>query len=169
MARKPGGLIKAPFSSSSNRSTRKPQLKSKRKLDTSNAYTYLPSLPKRHRTSEATLSLSRDEAGASSSRDRYEEVDEEGEAMDERIRKVAMMIADEGPGEVRDGESDVDSDGAWNEEGSDEERFGHVFSAMQRKRKGEKVKAVPRKVGEVPSSATWYLWLHSQRGRLRLT
>lgn len=151
MARKPDSLNKArtPFSASSTVSSRRPKHKAKRKLDSSNAYTYLPSLPKRHRTSEATLSLSREEVGASSSRDRHEKSDEEDEAMDERIRKVAMMIADEGPGEVRSGESDVDSDGAWDEEGSDEERFGHVFSVMHRKGKGEKDKAAARKVGEI--------------------
>jgi U3 small nucleolar RNA-associated protein 14 len=69
--------------------------------------------------------------------------------MDERIRKVAMMIADEGPGEVDSEESSVDSDEAWEEGGSDDERWGDVFRDLEKGRgkKGKgKAKEVVRKV-----------------------
>jgi len=146
-----------PFSASSIAPARKPKPKSKRKLDPSNAYTYLPSLPKRHRTSEVTLSLSHDELKSQPSRRRHEDDDAEDDGMDERIKKVAMMIAEEGPGEVESGESDVDSDQAWEGKGSDEERWGDLFRGIQKgKSLGQgKPKEVVRKVkhnlfGEIP-------------------
>ncbi len=66
--------------------------------------------------------------------------------MDERIKKVAMMIADEGLGKVESEESDVDSDEAEEEGKSDEERWGDVFRGLGRSR-GKKTKEVVRKVG----------------------
>ena len=68
--------------------------------------------------------------------------------MDERIKKVAMMIADEEPGEVGSEESDVDSDQAWEEAGSDEERWGEVFRGIKRE-KGKKEKELVREVSTV--------------------
>ena len=68
--------------------------------------------------------------------------------MEARIARMAMKIAGEGPGEVESGESDVVSDDAWEEDGSDEERWGEVFRGL--KRGNGKVKAkkeVMRKVG----------------------
>jgi len=75
--------------------------------------------------------LSREELEALPRRWKRDEEDEEDEGMEERIKKVAMMIANEGPGEVESGESDVDSDGAWEESGSDEERWGEVFRGIK--------------------------------------
>lgn len=118
MARKTVGGPRAPFSASSASAS---NLKSKQKPsranrasknDPANAYTYEPSLPKRHRTSEQQNSLSRDEAkaGPSSPRrkgksiqkggngDDDEEEDDEEEDMEERIRKLQMMIASDAPG-----------------------------------------------------------------------
>lgn len=66
--------------------------------------------------------------------------------MDERIKKVAMMIADEGLGKVESEESDVDSDEAEEEGKSDEERWGDVIRGLGRSR-GKKTKEVVRKVG----------------------
>lgn len=171
MARKPTrGNARAPFSaSSSGPSTSKSKSKSssqsqsaprKRRVDPSNAYTYLPSLPKRHRTSEAQLSLSREEAAAGPStrgargpgprrRDGIEDGGDDDadsdEDMEERIRKLAMMIAEEGPGAVDSEESSIDSDEAWESGGSDEERWGDVFRDLQ-KGKGKKGKSKAKEV-----------------------
>lgn len=125
-------------------------------FDSSNAYTYVPALPKRHRTSEATFSLSRDELALSgpSSRNKQpparlgqgpEDEDEEDEGeeedMQERIRKLAMNIAadDVAPVESGSDDSEIDSDEAFDESGSDEERWGDVFRDLQ-KGKGKKSK-----------------------------
>jgi U3 small nucleolar RNA-associated protein 14 len=162
MARKTNGGPKAPFSASSaSASKSKSKVKPSRanrasKNDPANAYTYEPSLPKRHRTSEQQLSLSRDEAkaGPSSPRNRKnkklqsgndddEEEGDEEEEMEERIRKLQMMIASETPGEVDEDseESEVDSDEAWESDGSDEERWGDVFRDLAKgKSKAKKAK-----------------------------
>lgn len=120
------------------------------------AYTYLPSLPKRHRTSAVQLSLTKDEAIASAgpSRKRFQPAEEEDDAeeedMESRIRKLAMQIADDGEGVVQEeDESDVDSDQAWEEGGSDDERWGDVFRDLEKGKKiknGGKVKEVVKKV-----------------------
>lgn len=119
------------------------------------AYTYLPSLPKRHRTSEMQLSLTRDEAAlaAGPSRQRRpppgqdasddDDVDEDD--MEERIRRMAMQIAGDDLAEIESDASDVDSDLAWEEEGSDEERWGDVFRDLD-KSKGKKGKAKAKEV-----------------------
>ena len=63
--------------------------------------------------------------------------------MEERIRKLQMMIASDAPGEIDEDseESEVDSDDAWASEGSDEERWGDVFRDLQKgKAKKEKAK-----------------------------
>jgi U3 small nucleolar RNA-associated protein 14 len=188
MARKPTrGAARAPFSgSSSGPSTSKSKSKSssqsksqsqsqsaprKRRLDPSNAYTYLPSLPKRHRTSEAQLSLSREEAAAGPSTRgtrgpgprREGEDDGDGDSdedMEERIRKMAMMIAEEGPGAVDSEESSIDSDEAWEAGGSDEERWGDVFRDLQ-KGKGKKGKSKAKEVVRKVSNDT--VWSSGRR------
>ena len=135
--------------------------KAKRRADPTNAYTYVASLPKRHRTSAQTLSLSRDEAGPSTRRPRPQGQGRDGDGqgdeddhddMNTRIRKVAMMIAEDAPGTIESDESDVDSDQAWEDDGSDEERWGDVFRDLERGRgkKGktqEMVKKVSRASG----------------------
>jgi U3 small nucleolar RNA-associated protein 14 len=63
--------------------------------------------------------------------------------MEERIRKLQMMIASETPGEVDEDseESEVDSDEAWESDGSDEERWGDVFRDLAKgKSKAKKAK-----------------------------
>lgn len=67
--------------------------------------------------------------------------------MQERVRKVAMMIASEGPQEVDSEESEVDSDEAWESDGSDEERWGDVFKELEKGKGKKKAKDVVRKVG----------------------
>ncbi|WVO21772.1 uncharacterized protein IAS62_003085 [Cryptococcus decagattii] len=124
----------------------KKQVIKKKKLDPANAYTYLPSLPKRHRTSAFQNSLSYEElqqAKESSKGRHYHEDDEE--SMQERVRKVAMMIASEGPQEVDSEESEVDSDEAWESDGSDEERWGDVFRELENGKGKKKAKDVVRK------------------------
>ena len=95
------------------------------------------------------MSLTRDEEqGAKEPRKRQEEDDDDD--MEARIRRVAMMIAEEGPGEVETDESDIDSDEAWEEDGSDEERWGDVFRDLRKGQKGKKAKGkeeVVKKVG----------------------
>lgn len=69
--------------------------------------------------------------------------------MEARIRKLAMQIADDGEegGVVESDESDVDSDEAWEEGGSDEERWGDVFRDLEQGKKGgKKGKEVVKKV-----------------------
>ncbi|EIW70264.1 hypothetical protein M231_02770 [Tremella mesenterica] len=144
MARK---TTKTPFTSQTlTHSKSKP--KSSKKLNPTELYTYLPSLPKRHRTSAQTLSLSREESAAhekdvrrgGKGKKRDEEDDGE-EKMKDRIAKVAMMIASEETGVVED-ESEVESDDAWDE--GDEDRWGDMLRDMRgksgdgRSGKGEK-------------------------------
>lgn len=128
------------------------------KNDPSNAYTYEPSLPKRHRTSEQQLSLTHEEAKAGPSERRRhrkpaeeqndeEAAEEEEEEMEDRIRKLQMMIAGDEPGQIDEDseESEIDSDEAWESDGSDEERWGDVFRDLKkdksknRKAKGKEV------------------------------
>jgi U3 small nucleolar RNA-associated protein 14 len=126
------------------------------------AYTYLPSLPKRHRTSTVQLSLTKDEAIASAgpSRRRLQPGEEEDAAEDDmeaRIRKLAMQIAEDGDVVVESDESDVDSELAWEEDGSDEERWGDVFRDLDKgkKGKGKKEKEVVKKVRSAAAQAFW--------------
>ena len=137
MARKPSRPVSKPFSASTDVPVAKLRTK-KKNLDGANAYTFIPTLPKRHRTSAQTLSLTRDEEELN--RPRRKAKDDEGDSdedMEARIRKVAMMIAQDDKGEVASEESDIDSDEAWEEDGSDEERWGDVFRDLQ---KGKKAK-----------------------------
>ena len=148
MPRNPGRTTK-PFSASTS-STSKPEAKRRQKTD-GEAYTFIPSLPKRHRTSEQTLSLSREEAGPSRrrrpARTEGDEDEDSDEGMAGRVRKVAMLIAQDDLAEVDDSESSVQSDEAWEEEGSDEERWGDVFRDLNnRKGKGKLKVEVVRKV-----------------------
>jgi U3 small nucleolar RNA-associated protein 14 len=158
MARKVGrtGGSK-PFSASTDVPSKRKPTKSSRK-DPSNAYTYLPSLPKHHRTSEQTLSLTRDEAleAKAARRSKKPDEDDEGNDMEARIRKVAMMIAGEDIGEVESDESDVDSDIAWEEGGSDDERWGDVFRDLEKGKKGKSKTKKEEKVLKVRSG--WIDW-----------
>ncbi|OCF31506.1 U3 small nucleolar RNA-associated protein 14 [Kwoniella heveanensis BCC8398] len=161
MARSGAGA--RPFSASTA-STSKPTKsqggsKAKRRQDPTNAYTYLPSLPKRHRTSAQQFTLSRDElesAGPSKRRgqnggdDGDSDDDGDGQDMRARIRKVAMMIADDNPQEVESDESSIDSDEAWGSDGSDEERWGDVFRELD-KGKGKKGKSKAKEVVRKPA------------------
>ncbi|ORY32074.1 Utp14 protein-domain-containing protein [Naematelia encephala] len=154
MARNPMRGAARPFTAStdtskSSSSKKKP---SKRRTDPTNAYTFQPSLPKHHRTSAAQLSLSRDEIEQSKGPRRRPGDDDEGSDndMNARIRKVAMMIANEGPGEVDSEESEVESDQAWEEDGSDEERWGGVFKDLE-KGKGKKIKGKAKEVVKKPA------------------
>ena len=163
MARRSNGSSggpRMPFSASSQTNSaggKKPYSRANRasKNDPSNAYTYEPSLPKRHRTSEQQLSLTHEEAkaGPSDRRKRRKPADEqndeeaaeqEEEEMEERIRKLQMMIAGDEPGQIDEDseESEIDSDDAWASDGSDEERWGDVFRDLQKdKSKSKKAKA----------------------------
>ncbi|WWC85210.1 uncharacterized protein L201_000069 [Kwoniella dendrophila CBS 6074] len=145
-----------PFSASTSSTAKKSKpsissAKAKRRQDPSNAYTFLPSLPKRHRTSKAQLSISKDELESAGPSRRVQEDsdDEENEDMQTRIKRVAMMIADdENQGEIESDESDIDSDEAWNSDGSDEERWGDVFRELDKgkdKKGKSKAKEVVRK------------------------
>jgi len=154
MARTTTGGGRAPFSSAAATSKKAKPSRANRasKNDPSNAYTYIPALPKRHRTSEQQNSLSYEEtkAGPSSPRRKSKQIAEEDEEeedeeveMEERIRKLQMMIASDNPGEIDEDseESEVDSDEAWGSEGSDEERWGDVFRDLEKgKSKGKKAK-----------------------------
>ncbi|WVW83447.1 hypothetical protein I302_105468 [Kwoniella bestiolae CBS 10118] len=145
-----------PFSASTSTGNKKSKpissAKAKRRQDPSNAYTFLPSLPKRHRTSAAQLSVSKDELeSAGPSRRRDKDSDDEDEDMQSRIKKVAMMIADdENTGEIDSDESDIDSDEAWESDGSDEERWGGVFRELD-KGKGKKGKSKAKEVVRKPA------------------
>ncbi|WVR04957.1 hypothetical protein IAU60_001969 [Kwoniella sp. DSM 27419] len=144
-----------PFSASSASTTKSKakvanNSKAKRRLDPTNAYTYLPSLPKRHRTSAAQLSVSRDELEAAGPSRRRRDDESDDEDMSNRIRKVAMMIADDNPQEVESDESSIDSDEAWESEGSDEERWGDVFRELD-KGKGKKGKSKAQEVVRKPA------------------
>jgi len=144
-----------PFSATTEVKEQPKRIKKSRK-DPSNAYTFIPSLPKRHRTSEQTLSLTRDEAidAKESRRGRKNDDDDEEDDMQARIRKVAMMIAQDDGGEVESDESDIDSDEAWEEDGSDEERWGDVFRDLNKgKNKKGKGKAQEEKTLKVGGMA----------------
>lgn len=164
MARKTARQGIKPFSASSSApADRKPKQKAKKDKSQS-AYTYIPSLPKRHRTSEQTLSLSREEAELGKPRRRNDEEDSDDD-MNKRIRKVAMMIAEEGPGGVESDESDVDSDEAWEDDGSDEERWGDVFRDLEKGKKKKSGKKEEERVLKV-SDLDWRMRLnliHSPR------
>jgi len=163
MARTTTGGGRAPFSSATATSKKAKPTRANRasKNDPSNAYTYIPALPKRHRTSEQQNSLSYEEtkAGPSSPRRKSKQIAEEDEEeddeeveMEERIRKLQRMIASDAPGVIDEEseESEVDSDDAWGSEGSDEERWGDVFRDLEKgKSKGKKAKGkeVVLKVG----------------------
>ncbi|OXC64383.1 hypothetical protein AYX13_06199 [Cryptococcus neoformans] len=125
----------------------KKQAIKKKRLDPANAYTYLPSLPKRHRTSAFQNSLSYEELeqAKESSKGRHYDDENDEESMQARVRKVAMMIASEGPQEVDSEESEVDSDEAWESDGSDEERWGDVFKELEKGKGKKKAKDVVRK------------------------
>jgi len=159
MARTANGGGRAPFSSATTTKKSKPTRANRAsKNDPANAYTYEPSLPKRHRTSEQQNSLTYEEtkAGPSSPRRKSKATQEEDEEddeeleMEERIRKLQRMIASDAPGEIDEDseESEVDSDDAWGSEGSDEERWGDVFRDLQKgkAKKGKKGKEVVLKV-----------------------
>lgn len=187
MARKTTGGAIRPFSASTSQSSKKGSgstgkptgaeaaeaRRSKNNVDTSSAYTYIPALPKRHRTSAQTLSLSKDEAGPSSPPrragqaqeangkgkgkgrgrgDEDDEDDDEEEGMESRIRKIAMRIAEDDLGELEDeDESEVDSDEAWEDGGSDDDRWGDIFRDLDKgkSKKGKsKAKEVVRKVSD---------------------
>ncbi|CAK9781527.1 Utp14-domain-containing protein [Cutaneotrichosporon oleaginosum] len=103
-------------------------------------YTFDEKLPKRHRTSAQQLSLTREEAAERPGRE-----EDEDEDMAARIRRVAMQIAGDDGAEVGESDDeDIDSDEAWEEDGSDEERWGDVFSNLK-KGKGKKGREVVMK------------------------
>ncbi|WVQ71476.1 hypothetical protein IAR50_001014 [Cryptococcus sp. DSM 104548] len=132
-----------PFTASTEAKPQKAKAIPKRKLNTANAYTYIPALPKRHRTSAFQNSLSHEEIEESKaqSKGRHNEEDNE-ESMASRVKKIAMMIAGEEPQEVDSDESDIDSDAAWESDGSDEERWGDVVRAVQKGKGKKKAKDV---------------------------
>jgi U3 small nucleolar RNA-associated protein 14 len=137
---------RAPFSASSSgvgkrkQRTREP----KEAVEIDDAYTFDEKLPKRHRTGEQQLSLTREEAQPERPRPGNES--DEDEDMAARIRRVAMQIAGDDGAEVEESDDeDIDSDEAWEEDGSDEERWGDVFRDLK-KGKGKKGKEVVMKV-----------------------
>lgn len=147
MARKSSARAapKAPFSSAQASKPAAPAKRVKKKAqDPANAYTYLPSLPKRSRTNAQTLSLSRDEMGEEPRRRAGDDDDDEEDDMAERIRKAGMMIAGEDKMEVESDESDVESDMAWGSDGSDEERWGDVFARLNKGKGKAKAKEVAK-------------------------
>ncbi|KAL7422121.1 hypothetical protein Q5752_002764 [Cryptotrichosporon argae] len=130
MARK---MNARPFSASSQPAARNSAPKSKRKLDPSNAYTYLPAS-----TRMAELSESEDERPGRRRRTGSEDDEDD---MAARVRKLAMMIAAEDAGGVEDDDDeDIASDDAWEQDGSDEERWGDVFRDLRRGKKAGDVK-----------------------------
>ncbi|WVQ77929.1 hypothetical protein IAT38_000009 [Cryptococcus sp. DSM 104549] len=143
-----------PFTASTASTSSKPKQKAARKQDPSNAYTYIPSLPKRHRTSAFQNSLTHEElvdsqdaarrrGGADGGKPRGrrgEDSEEEEESMADRVKRVAMMIAAEGPQEVDSDESEVESDDAWESGGSDDERWGDVFRELDKGKGGKNKK-----------------------------
>lgn len=153
MARKGTARTGKPFtaSSSSSKPTSRPAKRPKR--DTADAYTYEHALPRRRRTSEAQLSLSKEEAGPSERPGRGrakrpaaggEEDEDSADDMAERIRSIARRIAqDELEEHVESEESEVDSDEAFEE--SDEERWGDTFERLD-KGKGKKGKSKAQEV-----------------------
>ncbi|WVO17029.1 hypothetical protein L204_104716 [Cryptococcus depauperatus] len=133
----------APFTAStSTQSEAKKKLKQPKKSDYTNAYTFLPVLPKRHRTSTFQNSLSHEERELAKDnlRGKGRDLDND-ESMQARIRKVAMMIADDDAQEVEE-ESEIDSDEAWESGGSDEERWGDIFRDLKGNQGKKKAEAV---------------------------
>ena len=121
--------------------------KKQQDADPSEAYTFMPALPKRHRTSEQQLGLTYEEKQLQAQGGRRRDGDDSDEDMNARIKKIAMMIAADDAGAVEDDDDeDVDSDEAWESDGTDEERWGDVFRGLQ-KGKGKKGKEVVLKVG----------------------
>ena len=157
-----GGRVSAPYSASSAKLPKNRKLngpsnsnpskakgtggkpappKKAQPAEIADTYTYTPAAPKRARASAYNQSLSRDESGPSTRRRRDDEDEDEDAAMEERIRQVAMRIAGDELLELDESEeSDVDSDEAWESEGSDEERWGDVFRDLN-KGKGKKGKS----------------------------
>ncbi|WOO78479.1 putative protein [Vanrija pseudolonga] len=116
--------------------------KKQQDADPSEAYTFMPALPKRHRTSEQQLGLTYEEKQLQAQGGRRRDGDDSDEDMNARIKKIAMMIAADDAGAVEDDDDeDVDSDEAWESDGTDEERWGDVFRGLQ-KGKGKKGKEV---------------------------
>lgn len=86
--------------------------------------------------------------------------------MEERIRKLQMMIAGDEPGQIdEDSEnSEIDSDEAWASDGSDEDRWGDVFRDLQKdksktkKAKGKEIvkKVRPIGIGQHEHVVFWY-------------
>ncbi|ODO03468.1 U3 small nucleolar RNA-associated protein 14 [Cryptococcus wingfieldii CBS 7118] len=132
-----------PFTASTESKPKKAKAVPKRKLNTANAYTYIPDLPKRHRTSAFQNSLSHEELEESRAQNKGRHNDEDNEeSMQSRVKKIAMMIAGEEAQEVDSEESDIDSDAAWESDGSDEERWGDVVRAVQKGKGKKKAKDV---------------------------
>ena len=101
-------------------------------------------ITQKHKRSDITTELSRDEAGTGKGRGGGgggkrgggdDEDEEEGEdAVRERIRK---MISGEGDGVVEDDDDEeVDSDGAWEEMGEDQIGWGGAFMTRTGRKKG---------------------------------
>lgn len=136
MARK-NSRASAVFSASTEgKKKSKPKGKGKVRDNVDDAYTFEQELPKRHRTAESKFALTREEKVGGARR-----IDDEDEDdMNARIRKVAMMIAGDDKADVLDSDDeDVESDDAWDSEGSDEERWGDAFRKLE-KGKGKKGK-----------------------------
>ena len=170
-----------PFSASTSQPpSRRPQKRSKPSgAGGDEAYTFLPSLPKRHRTSAQTLSLSRDEAGPSRRPSRHqhhgpwndndeqdEDQSEEGGSDDEmgaRVRRLAMQIAQDDLAELGDSEeSSIESEEAWEGEGSDEERWGDVFRDMESESKKKQKGKAREETRKVSSSVEAFQLLESE-------
>lgn len=136
MARK-NSRASAVFSASTE-GKKKSKSKGKGKVrdNVDDAYTFEQELPKRHRTAESKFALTREEKVGGARRIE----DEDDDDMNARIRKVAMMIAGDDKADVLDSDDeDVESDDAWDSEGSDEERWGDAFRKLE-KGKGKKGK-----------------------------
>ncbi|TXT09160.1 hypothetical protein VHUM_02634 [Vanrija humicola] len=130
------------FSSSSQSAGNGAERRKKQQDDPSEAYTFMPALPKRHRTSEQQLGLTYEEKQLHAQGGRRRDGDDSDEDMSARIKKIAMMIAADDAGAVEDDDDeDVDSDEAWDSDGTDEERWGDVFRDLK-KGKGKKGKEV---------------------------
>lgn len=137
-----GGGGAAPISNGAERR------KSKQQDDPSEAYTFMPALPKRHRTSEQQLGLTYEEKQLQAQGGRRRDDDDSDEDMNARIKKIAMMIAADDAGAVEDDDDeDVDSDEAWESDGTDEERWGDVFRGLKKGQGKKKGKEVALKVG----------------------
>jgi U3 small nucleolar RNA-associated protein 14 len=69
-----------------------------------------------------------------------------------RIRQAALKIAGHEALDLGDDESEIDSDAAWDEEGSDDERWGGAFEKWKKNGQSKKaVKAKQQKAKEVRS------------------